>query len=285
MTGESSYKRIQVDGADLNLPDALYFVETQVVLSDEAGEGTSGNNASYRQVEFAPDGTATLVGTTNIGRPAIYAWAEHGGFIPGSPDPQVMIEQVQIPGEGIVFVGSKARSVDLQGIPKRFSYVIENLSSDLGVGSLVVPSTGDINPQFHDVQYHDDVDGLISGEDWTHWADGTSIGWSSESFGDNELGNAIRWGTMYSFSTEILAGQISGFVELRMFKPGGAESVMVPALVPETDPCLADLNGDGSLNFFDVSHFLNFQTDMNGDGNFNFLDVSEFLSFYAAGCP
>ncbi len=55
--------------------------------------------------------------------------------------------------------------------------------------------------------------------------------------------------------------------------------------------CPADLNGDGNLNFFDVSSFLTMfqnehpQGDMNGDGEFNFFDVSAFLVLYQAGCP
>jgi hypothetical protein len=53
----------------------------------------------------------------------------------------------------------------------------------------------------------------------------------------------------------------------------------------------ADINGDGELNFFDVSAFLtayNAQdpiADFNDDGQFNFFDVSAFLtSFNAGGC-
>lgn len=56
-------------------------------------------------------------------------------------------------------------------------------------------------------------------------------------------------------------------------------------------PCPADLNGDGVLNFFDVSAFLNGYNamdpiaDFTGDGVFNFFDVSAFLNAYNAGCP
>lgn len=53
----------------------------------------------------------------------------------------------------------------------------------------------------------------------------------------------------------------------------------------------ADLNGDGDLDFFDVSEFLtlfNAQdpgADFNGDDEFNFFDVSAFLtSFNEGGC-
>jgi hypothetical protein len=55
--------------------------------------------------------------------------------------------------------------------------------------------------------------------------------------------------------------------------------------------CIADLNGDGALNFFDVSAFLSafgdgdLIADFTGDGVLNFFDVSAFLSAFAAGCP
>ena len=55
--------------------------------------------------------------------------------------------------------------------------------------------------------------------------------------------------------------------------------------------CAADLNGDGELNFFDVSAFLSafsggdLSADFTGDGLFNFFDVSAFLSAFSAGCP
>jgi len=55
--------------------------------------------------------------------------------------------------------------------------------------------------------------------------------------------------------------------------------------------CPADLSGDGELNFFDVSAFLELfaeqspEADFNGDTRFNFFDVSAFLEEFAAGCP
>jgi reprolysin-like metallo-peptidase family M12B len=56
-------------------------------------------------------------------------------------------------------------------------------------------------------------------------------------------------------------------------------------------PCLADLNGDGMLDFFDLSTFLSAfsaqdpSADFNGDGLFDFFDVSTFLNLFSAGCP
>lgn len=61
-----------------------------------------------------------------------------------------------------------------------------------------------------------------------------------------------------------------------------------------TDPvvdCPADLDGNGVVNFFDVSAFLAFYNaqnpaaDINNDGVWNFFDVSAYLAQYNAGCP
>lgn len=62
-------------------------------------------------------------------------------------------------------------------------------------------------------------------------------------------------------------------------------------LTPPVPKCLADLNGDGMLNFFDVSVFLiafmamDPSADLNNDGSFDFFDVSAFLTAFAEGCP
>ncbi len=59
----------------------------------------------------------------------------------------------------------------------------------------------------------------------------------------------------------------------------------------EGNACVADITGDGVLDFFDVSAFLNAYNamdpvaDMTGDGIFDFFDVSAFLNAYNAGCP
>lgn len=60
--------------------------------------------------------------------------------------------------------------------------------------------------------------------------------------------------------------------------------------VPGAD-CPADLNGDGELDFLDISAFLTGfansdpTSDLNGDGQYDFLDISEFLTAFTAGCP
>ncbi len=55
--------------------------------------------------------------------------------------------------------------------------------------------------------------------------------------------------------------------------------------------CPADLTGDGELDFFDVSLFLNAYNsmdpvaDFDNNGVYDFFDVSAFLNSYNAGCP
>jgi len=63
------------------------------------------------------------------------------------------------------------------------------------------------------------------------------------------------------------------------------------ACLPVQGGCLADLTGDGELNFFDISTFLNAFAasdpiaDFTDDGTFNFFDVSAYLKAFGAGCP
>ncbi len=66
-------------------------------------------------------------------------------------------------------------------------------------------------------------------------------------------------------------------------------TMLISALPPVA--CPADINGDGELNFFDVSDFLaafsaqDSVADFNDDGQFNFFDVSAFLTAFGEGCP
>ena len=54
--------------------------------------------------------------------------------------------------------------------------------------------------------------------------------------------------------------------------------------------CDGDLTGDGGIDFFDVSIFLNYfgsqdtRGDLNNDGLFNFFDISLFLQLFGQGC-
>jgi len=62
-------------------------------------------------------------------------------------------------------------------------------------------------------------------------------------------------------------------------------------LVTEPPSCPQDIDGNGLLNFFDISSFLalynaqNPVADWDGNGLFNFFDISSYLASYNAGCP
>jgi hypothetical protein len=68
----------------------------------------------------------------------------------------------------------------------------------------------------------------------------------------------------------------------------GSATIIANGTAPS---CPADLNGDGVLNFFDISAFLAAFTamdpaaDFTNDGLFNFFDVSAFLAQFTDGCP
>ena len=69
------------------------------------------------------------------------------------------------------------------------------------------------------------------------------------------------------------------------------EVVVMNATMDCTPGCEADFNGDGVLNFFDVSSFIvlysngDAAADLNHDDRLSFFDVSRFLELYQAGCP
>jgi hypothetical protein len=97
-------------------------------------------------------------------------------------------------------------------------------------------------------------------------------------FDASEVGTAIAFGDLNSDGRSDLAVGYSGNTCVRVFY----------ASVP---PCPADLTGEGTLDFFDISVFLNAYNAMDPladffkDGVFDFFDVSAFLNAFNAGCP
>lgn len=97
-------------------------------------------------------------------------------------------------------------------------------------------------------------------------------------FDASEVGTAIAFGDLNADGRNDLAIGYSGDTCVRVF------FAQVPA-------CVADLTGEGTLDFFDVSAFLNAYNamdpiaDFTGEGVFDFFDVSAFLNAFNAGCP
>ncbi len=303
-TGDAIYKRLQVNIADISDSNALYFVETQVITSAETTPATRANNVSYRQVTFTPgSATASVVGPTYTEQPAIFAWRDHGNGI-GMPDAGVLIVEATIPMDGIIHVGSKATDLG-EGSLWKYTYAIHNQNSSQELG-WIEHSTGHKGEahsfDFNGVEYHDDIDGLISASDWTRYLAvcDTLVNWYAQGFPVDPFANGIRWGTTYGFSfitssepkNELFYGMSVGYDTAAGSNGDPYFLYDIDAISPLQgefcNDCLPDLNDDGSLDFFDVSVFLaDFAAggDYNGDGETNFFDISFFLSDFNAGCP
>ena len=93
-----------------------------------------------------------------------------------------------------------------------------------------------------------------------------------------------------SFMYRLVGTEVEGTPD-----PADGQFVSDPAMVVvqvESTMCSeADLNGDGMLDFFDLSAFLQAlqamdpSADFSGDGEFDFFDVSSFLTVFGMGCP
>jgi probable HAF family extracellular repeat protein len=126
-------------------------------------------------------------------------------------------------------------------------------------------------------------DGQFTGLDpraWV-WVDGTM-------YDLNDLLDASSDFEMLSRATGVNNhGDIVGFGRLH---DGTTGAFLVEGFAPPA-VCAADVNNDGTLNFFDISAFLEGFTrqdpavDFTGDGMFDFFDVSAFLNAFSAGCP
>lgn len=145
---------LQVHVADLEATGgagaARYFAELQAIAADDASAGHGANNSSHREVSVAGSGSAFtfgLMGTTQVERPAIYAWQD--------ADPAVDVAEIQVPGDGRFLLA--ARATDLGGGVWHYEYALLNQSSDRSARSFAVPFTlggSPTNTGFHDVDYH-----------------------------------------------------------------------------------------------------------------------------------
>jgi len=123
--------------------------------------------------------------------------------------------------------------------------------------------------------------------------------WSSlETLGVNDPQSKGGWFTA-SFALSTIAGfDANDQFRIRFIAEDiGSGSIVEAGVdavnleVVNCDACPADFTGDGTLDFFDVSAFLDAfnsmdpAADFSGDGSFDFFDVSAFLGAFGAGCP
>jgi hypothetical protein len=258
--------RIEVDIADLEVSNPAgtrYFGNTQYVTQDDAQTGHGNNNASYREMTVTGSGSAWnfgFSGTTQREIPAIMAWQ--------ACETGVTINNIQIPGEGLVMLGFKA--TDLGNGLTHYEYAIYNMNSDRSIRSFNVPIPAGVNVSnvgFHDVTYRggDGMAGNYSPTDWTFTDNGTSVEWATSTFAQSNNANAIRWATMYTFRFDANAVPTSGTVSLGTYKVAG--SLLTTADVPGGPgaPGANFCSADGALTTF--CPCLNFGATNNGCEN------------------
>lgn len=87
--------------------------------------------------------------------------------------------------------------------------------------------------------------------------------------------------------------QSAGITSVHVVQTGSSGWSIVDNIAWGVDvsTCAADVNADGTLDFFDVQQFLsdfaaqNALGDWNHDSVFDFFDAQAFLADFAAGCP
>ncbi len=241
-------RRVQVAIADLVATGGTtrYFGTGHYVTPDDAAAGNQNNNESWREVTVSGSGTSWNFGFTGVTQRAQYAlksWIV--------ADPAVVLNEIQVPGDGLVIVGYRATPIG--GGLHHYEYAVQNLNNDRSIGSFSVPVGAGVvisNVGFHDVAYHSgDGEGNITrdGTDWTVTQTGGSITWEvAQPFGVNSNGNAIRWGTTYSFRFDANAAPVTGMATLGHFKIAGTSSTMVDSPGTGGPASYAFCFGDGS---------------------------------------
>jgi hypothetical protein len=211
--------RMRVANADLDPsvnPTARYFVESQYIHPQDAVAGNGLNNASHREafIETRAGGELHLAlrPSSPIVRqqPAILAWK--------TIHSDVTLHNFDIPGDGRIMLG--IRSIPLIAGGFKNLIALQNLNSDASVRSLSIDfGDGNVaNAGFHDIDYQHEP---YSATDWPATIASSKIEWSTDTLAMNRDANALRWGTMYSFSCD--SGARPKRIQIGLFKQGAAD--------------------------------------------------------------
>ena len=225
----STARRCRVPSSDVipsENPGAVYFMEGQYVCPDDSPDdtGDASNNSSHRRLNMASSGAiSSFAGPTIQELPAIASWDDL--------DPEVDLHEIEIPGEGTVWFGS--RVFDEGNGTYRYEYAIFNLNFDRSIGAMRLPwnaanpltQTRHFSPEWHSGE-------MFTNEGWTMALEGSEMVWSSESFGDNNMANAVRWANLQNITIVSSAPPTQGTVTLDVFKPGPFDALFVDTTVP-----------------------------------------------------
>jgi hypothetical protein len=295
-TSDTTARRLAVPLSKLDTV-SMYFGEGQYVTQDDATAGNQNNNASYRRVTMSggpTDFSMTLQDTTQREKPAIQAWKAN--------DPGVTEKTFQIPGDGLIYISSKA--TDLTNGMWHYEIAVYNMNADRNIGTLTIPlpaSATLTNVGFNCPEYRNgDGNGNVnfSNAPWTTSRNGDTLVFACQTQAANNNANAIRWGTVYTFRFDANVGPAAnGSVNFSTWKTATMATYSLGAQVPDV-PAVCYANCDSStsapiLNVLDFNCFLNRfaagDSYANCDGSteapvLNILDLACFLNAFASGC-
>ncbi|MCA9000678.1 MAG: hypothetical protein KDB61_02060 [Planctomycetes bacterium] len=216
--------------ADLEDPAGRIIAESLFLSEHDQASGNGANNASWTEMLVPDHRFPSGSGVTHVGEPAIFAWQDRY--------PDVQIEALVIPDEGgpgidgHLWLGSRA--TDLGNGFWRYDYAIQNLTSERGVREFSVASTcpqmSPFQMEFHGVPHHSGSP--YDSTPWTPYHLGGVLTWATDSFAQNPNANALRWGTLYSFSFLASDPPGQGTVALGLFQPGTPASITGAAWIP-----------------------------------------------------
>ncbi len=278
--------RLLID-ADQLMGSGDYIVEANYLHPQDIAAGNQYNNSSWRPIGYA-SATTHLRGipgeTTRQLQQAIFAWQEY--------NPAVVIQHVDIPGDGRLTVAYLVRQLDED--TWRYEYAIQNYNSDRSAQAFSVPvADGTIisSPGFNDIEHHsgDGVGGVTyDGTDWSTSMANGFFTWATQTFDINDNANAIRWGSMFNFWFDADAPPVEADAVIAIFKPGADPSATVTVMAPASGPCIADLNGDGVVNSTDLSFLLgawaqgDLLADLDDNAVLNGADLALLLGSWGA---
>jgi FG-GAP repeat len=189
---------------------------------------------------------------------------------------------------GLVAVGAPSRSIffDFSGA----AYVFDAFTGEQI--SFIFPADGHDRDHFGASVSLDDGTLAIGAneDDDTAWSGGSAYLFDAQSGSQIDKLLASDGSAFDMFGSSIVMDNGVVAVGATGFSDSDFEGA-VYVFGESIEACRVDLNGDGNLNFLDVSAFLTMfgasdsVADFVDDGQFNFLDVSEFLSAFSHGCP
>ncbi len=237
-SADPTQHRILTKMNDLNTTlngGATYYAEGQYVTPHEYAwcvanptQCNMNNNVSYRRYNVSGTGspfTFSPVGSTQREKAAITAW-------PGAS----IVTFAPAPGQdGIGSVGYKVSNPS-PGV-YRYVYAVHNQNLERAIRSFAVSvgsSASITNVTFHAPPQHSGsaADGTVgnagfSSDAWTASRTSEAHSWSTDSVAVSANANAIRWGTMYTFSFDSDRPPTTVNATLGFFKTGEPVTIQV----------------------------------------------------------